>query len=64
MARLATAGRIVLPLARPVPAATARLAGAGLLVSDDHELAPVTACSGLSCASSLADVRALATRAP
>lgn len=64
VARLATAGRIVLPLARPVPAATARLAGAGLLVSDDHELAPVTACSGLSCASSLADVRALATRVP
>jgi precorrin-3B synthase len=62
--RLATAGRIVLPLARPVTAAVERLAGAGLLVSDDHELAPVTACSGLSCASSLADVRLLATRIP
>jgi precorrin-3B synthase len=64
MARLAAAGRVVLPLARPVTAAVERLAGAGLLVSDDHELAPVTACSGLSCASSLADVRALAVRVP
>ncbi len=62
VARLATAGRIVVPLAGSSAAAVARLDGAGLLVSDDHELASVTACSGLSCASSLADVRVLATR--
>ncbi len=60
-ARLAAAGRVVLPLAGPVDAALARLAGAGLLVSDDHTLSAVTACSGMSCARSLADVRSVAT---
>ena len=62
VARLAAAGRIVLPLAEPVDAALTRLAGAGLLVSDDHILSAVTACSGMSCARSLADVRSVASR--
>ena len=64
MARLAAAGRIVLPLAGPVDAALAELAGAGLIVSGDHILSAVTACSGMSCARSLADVRSLAGRVP
>jgi precorrin-3B synthase len=34
------------------------------VISDVHELAAVTACTGMACASSLADVRALATRVP
>jgi precorrin-3B synthase len=63
-ARLSAAGRIVLPLAEPEPAALTRLAGAGLVVRDDEALAAVTACAGMGCASSLADVRALATRVP
>ena len=63
-ARLAAAGRIVLPLAEPVEAALTRLAGAGLLVSDEHRLSAVTACSGMSCARSLADVRSVASRVP
>jgi precorrin-3B synthase len=61
-ARLTAAGRIVLPLADPAETALLRLADAGLLVSDDHVLAAVTACSGLSCASALADVRSQAAR--
>jgi precorrin-3B synthase len=61
-ARLAAAGRVVLPLAGPGPAALTRLAAAGLLVSGDHALSSVTACSGMSCARSLADVRSLASR--
>jgi len=64
VARLTAAGRIVLPLAEPADAAIPGFAGAGLLVRDDHVLAAVTACSGMSCASSLADVRSLATRVP
>jgi len=64
VARLAAAGRVVLPLAEPVDAALTRLASAGLLVSDDHVLSAVTACSGMSCTKSLADVRSLATRVP
>jgi precorrin-3B synthase len=63
-ARLTAAGRIVLPLAAPADAAMPRLAAAGLLVCDDHVLSAVTACSGMTCASSLADVRSLATRIP
>jgi precorrin-3B synthase len=63
-ARLAAAGRIVLPLAAPADAAMPRLAAAGLLVCDEHALSAVTACSGMTCASSLADVRAVATRIP
>ncbi|HZM40848.1 MAG TPA: hypothetical protein VFB94_17130 [Acidimicrobiales bacterium] len=60
VARLAAAGRVVVPLAGLAVAARPRLAGAGLLVADDHRLAGVTACSGTACARSLADVRALA----
>jgi precorrin-3B synthase len=63
-AAAALAGPIDAILAGPADAALARLAEAGLLVSDDHILAAVTACSGMACASSLADVRALATRVP
>ena len=63
-ARLTAAGRIVLPLAAPVRAALPRLAAAGLLVADDHAFSAVTACSGMTCASSLADVRSLAARIP
>jgi precorrin-3B synthase len=62
--RLAAAGRIVLPLARPVDTVLPQLAAAGLLVADDHALATVTACSGMACASSLADVRTLAAPVP
>jgi precorrin-3B synthase len=63
-ARLTAAARIVLPLAEPADAALQRLGGAGLLVSDGHELSAVTACAGMTCASSLADVRAVAARVP
>jgi precorrin-3B synthase len=63
-ARLAAAGRVVLPLAGPVDAALAALADAGLIVSGEHILSAVTACSGMSCARSLADVRSLAGRVP
>jgi precorrin-3B synthase len=63
-ARLAAAGRIVLPLAEPADAALQRLAAAGLIVTSDHVLSGVTACAGLTCSRSLADVRALATRVP
>jgi precorrin-3B synthase len=63
-ARLTAAARIVLPLAESTDAALQRLGGAGLLVDDGHELSAVTACAGMTCASSLADVRALAARVP
>jgi precorrin-3B synthase len=62
VARLAPAGRVVVPLAGLAEAARSRLAEAGLLVADDHRLAGVTACSGTACPRSLADVRAFATR--
>lgn len=62
--RLTTAARVVLPLAEPVDAGLIRLAEAGLLVSDDHLLSGVTACSGMSCTRSLADVRSRATPVP
>jgi precorrin-3B synthase len=64
VARLAAAGRIVLPLAGPVDTVLPQLADAGLLVADDHPLAAVTACTGMACTSSLADVRALAAPVP
>jgi len=63
-ARLTAAARIVLPLASSADAALHRLGGAGLLVSDGHELSAVTACAGMTCASSRADVRAVAARVP
>jgi precorrin-3B synthase len=64
VARLTAAARIVLPLAGSADAALQRLGAAGLIVSDGHELSAVTACAGMTCASSLADVRAMATRVP
>jgi precorrin-3B synthase len=64
VARLAAAGRIVLPLTGRAGAVLPQLAGAGLLVADDHPLSGVTACSGTACASSLADVRSLAGPVP
>jgi precorrin-3B synthase len=63
-ARLAAAGRIVVPLAEPAGPVLPRLAAAGLLISDDESLSAVTACSGRSCARSLADVRSAATCVP
>jgi precorrin-3B synthase len=62
--RLSTAGRIVLPLPGPEYDALGRLAAAGLLTSDDHPLASVTACAGTTCSRSLADVRAVAAPVP
>jgi precorrin-3B synthase len=62
--RLGIAGRVAIPLARPPAAALASLAGAGLLTSDGHELAGVTACSGTACLKAAADVRALARPLP
>ena len=64
VARLAAAGRIVLPLTGRAGAALPQLAAAGLLVADDHPLSGVTACSGTACGSSLADVRSLAAPVP
>jgi precorrin-3B synthase len=68
--RLSAAGRVVIPLVAPPGAARARapimatLADAGLLTSDDDDLAGVTACSGLACSRALADVRAVARPLP
>ena len=62
--RLASAGRVVIPLAMTAAAALARLAGSGLLTSDDDPRAGVTACSGLACERAVADVRALARPLP
>jgi precorrin-3B synthase len=64
VARLTAAARIVLPLAESAAATLPRLGGAGLLVNDGHQLSAVTACAGMTCARSLADVRALAARVP
>jgi len=64
VARLTAAGRIVLPLPEAPDAALQWLAEAGLAVRDDHPLSGVTACAGMTCASSLADVRSLAARVP
>jgi precorrin-3B synthase len=60
--RLAAAGRIVLPLAAATwpAAAAACLADSGLLTSDDDSMSGVSACSGMACTRSVADVRALA----
>lgn len=62
--RLAAAGRMVIPLALPPAAATARLADSGLLTSDEDTMSGVTACSGMACSRSAADVRALAAPLP
>jgi precorrin-3B synthase len=62
--RLSTAGRVVIPHALTPSAALARLAGSGLLTSDDDGLAGVTACSGTACLRAVADVRALARALP
>jgi precorrin-3B synthase len=58
--RLAAAGRIVLPVAGAPAAAAARLADCGLMTSDDDAMSGVSACSGMACSRSVADVRALA----
>jgi precorrin-3B synthase len=60
VARIAIAGRLVVPVRAGVADAAGRLVCAGLLVADDNPLAGVTACSGASCARSAADVRAAA----
>jgi precorrin-3B synthase len=62
--RLAAAGRVVVPLAVLPAAALPALADSGLLVSNDDELAGVTACSGAACTQALADVRAVARPLP
>ena len=68
--RLAAAGRVVIPLVAPPGTARGRapimatLADAGLLTSDDDDLAGVTACSGLACSRAVADVRAVARPLP
>jgi precorrin-3B synthase len=62
--RLGIAGRVVIPLAQRPAAALESLAGSGLLMSDDHELAGVTACSGMACLKATADVRASARPLP
>jgi precorrin-3B synthase len=64
VARLTAAARIVLPLAESAAATLPRLGEAGLLVNDGHQLSAVTACAGMTCTRSLADVRALAGRVP
>jgi len=75
VARLTTAGRIVLPLPEDATGtsgdatgtsgdALEKLAAAGLLTRDEQPLAAVTACAGMTCARSLADVRALAAPVP
>jgi precorrin-3B synthase len=64
VARLAAAGRVVIPLGVPPAAALAGLADCGLLTSDDDDLAGVTACSGAACSRAVADVRALARPLP
>lgn len=58
--RLGIAGRIVIPLAAASDDARDRLEAAGLLVDGDDPLAGVTACSGMACHRSVADVRAAA----
>ena len=62
--RLASAGRIVIPLAVTPATATDRLTQSDLLTSDEDSMSGVTACSGMACSRSLADVRALARPLP
>jgi precorrin-3B synthase len=58
--RLATAGRLVIPLGVTPP----QLARTELIISDGHDLAGVTACSGMACRRAVADVRAAARPLP
>jgi len=62
--RLAAAGRVVIPLAVAPATAAARLAGSGLLTSEEDVMSGVSACSGLACSRSVADVRARARPLP
>jgi precorrin-3B synthase len=62
--RLAAASRIVIPLGVAPATAVARLAGSGLLTSDEDMMSGVSACSGMACSRSVADVRALARPLP
>jgi precorrin-3B synthase len=62
--RLAAAGRIVAPLAGKPAVAVEQLAAAGLLTSEDDTMSGVSACSGMACSRSVADVRALAQPLP
>jgi len=62
--RLAPAGRIVIPLAVAPATAAARLAQTELLISDEDTMSGVSACSGMACSRSVADVRALARPLP
>jgi precorrin-3B synthase len=62
--RLAAAGRIVIALGIAPDAAARRLAGGGLLISEDDTMSGVSACSGMGCSRSVADVRALARPLP
>jgi len=62
--RLATAGRLVIPVSVPPASALDRLAGSGLLTRAADALSGVTACSGLACRRSLADVRTIARPLP
>jgi precorrin-3B synthase len=62
--RLAAAGRLVIPLAAAPASALATLAAAGMVTSDDHPLAGVTACSGTACSRAAADVRTAARPVP
>jgi precorrin-3B synthase len=62
--RLAAAARIVIPLAVSPGIAAARLAGSGLLTSENDTMTGVSACSGMACSQSVADVRAFARALP
>jgi precorrin-3B synthase len=62
--RLTAAGRIVIPLAVAPATALAQLTGSGLLASAEDMMSGVTACSGMACSRSVADVRALARPLP
>ncbi len=62
--RLAPAGRVVIPLAVPPGVAAERLAGSGLVLSEHEPMAGVSACSGMACSRSVADVRAIARSLP
>jgi precorrin-3B synthase len=54
----------VIPLAVEATAAATQLAETRLLMSDEDTMSGVSACSGMACNRSLADVRALARPLP